>query len=702
MKLLLSRMFSNRRYYWRFISLLICSLVSSAFVYAQEKHLVQIKTFDEKLAPYKNIEVSVNGVDFVSMGSKGTAFAELTTDYLPPKAVKVKDQTLEAASWNYTKGILEIVIRKKSYKIINVNVLAEGDTPIANAKVIYGGKSRLSVSTDKNGQTSFPLPVEEKLNERLFSVDGKSLNNVVVAGNDVIIHLPSPPQQSALASSRVQPSAKLPQTRQEAYNIDFDLTKLDSIQSLTVFYSVFKNYQIKNLSEDMKRKVDAKFNQLVADLQDSLLRSESLFAGRISDSSFVGEDLKNLIEQASSESATLNMQRAEFDDKIRIITEKLDAGIVNMDEQTRATVIADLNRLQLLLSENESRFYKNQNYYYDVISSLREKYFDFEDIENKLFISEAQRLEDQQVFRQRLLLTIALIVIFGVLIIRLVYFSNQLRSEKQKLQVANTEIQRINENLEELVYQRTQLLEEANRELDTFLYRASHDLRSPVCSIIGLCNLASHFSQGEARELLDKVVSTTTGMDRMLKKLSLISEINQPSNFSSVNVSEMIEASRAHLASTMTTHNIKIDVECDPALEINTYPNLFDAVLTNVLENAVQFTALKNSAAPAIAVHVSKEDANIRIAIRDNGVGIDKRISNRLFDMFFKGNVFSKGNGLGLYIVQKSIGVLRGEVTFESEPGTYTQFNVVLPFIEAMVPVDPAKPARSELAFQLN
>ncbi|HYG01170.1 MAG TPA: HAMP domain-containing sensor histidine kinase [Chryseosolibacter sp.] len=701
MKLLLLKTFSNSGGpRWRCLMPMIAMLASSLIGYAQQKQLVQIKTFDEKLVVFKNIEISVNGVDYIQMGSKGAAFAELSTEHLPPKTIKVKDQALEAASWNYTKGVLEIIVRKKNYTMINVVVRNENETPVSGVKISYKTKQVVSAVTDRNGQTNFPLPVEESLNEKLITVDGEKVSKVLIAGNNATIYLASP--APVIASSSVQSKPEAQPERTDTYNIDFAISKLDSIQSLTMFYSVFKNYQIKNLSEDLKRKVDAKFNQLVADLEDSLQRTETLFIGRISDSSFVGEDLKNLIEQASLENTTLASQKDEFDEKIRIISEKLDAGIVNMDDKTRSAVIADLNRLQLLLSENESRFYKNQNYYYDVISSLREKYFDFKDIENKLFISEAQRMEDKQIFRQRLLLTIALIVIFGILIIRLIYFSNQLRAEKQKLQVANTEIQHINANLENLVYQRTKLLEEANKELDTFLYRASHDLRSPVCSIIGLCNLASHFSGGEAKELLDKVVFTTTGMDKMLKKLSLISEINQPTNFSPVNVRNVIETTIQNLETIINSNHLKMEIDCEAQLEIYTYPNLFDAVITNVVENAVQFTAMKNSPAPVITVSVSKDDTNIKIAIRDNGVGIDKRISNRLFDMFFKGNVFSKGNGLGLYIVQKSIAVLKGDVTFESEAGVYTQFNITLPLVDAPLVVEPAKDARPELAFQFN
>src|SRR5438132_114714 len=78
---------------------------------AQDKVSVQVKTFDEKLEPYRNIEVSINGRDFINMGGKGVAFTELTGSDLPIKSIHIRNDRLEAASWDYSKGTLEIMVR---------------------------------------------------------------------------------------------------------------------------------------------------------------------------------------------------------------------------------------------------------------------------------------------------------------------------------------------------------------------------------------------------------------------------------------------------------------------------------------------------------------------------------------------------------------------------------------------------------------
>ena len=153
-------------------------------------------------------------------------------------------------------------------------------------------------------------------------------------------------------------------------------------------------------------------------------------------------------------------------------------------------------------------------------------------------------------------------VVFAILILLLIYFGDKLKKQKKELVRVNGEINRINENLEDLVAQRTRLLEDANKELDTFLYRASHDLRSPICSIIGLCNIALHTSEGESKDLVQKVVMTTGIMDKLLKKLSIISEINQPTNFSSITLADLVDNVKKDFGKTIAAENINFTVSC--------------------------------------------------------------------------------------------------------------------------------------------
>lgn len=651
--------------------LLIISFLSAVTANGQSKQMVQVKAFDQSLAPYRNIELSVNQKDFFSIGGQGVAFIELTESDFPLKSIRVKDERLEAASWNYSKGVIEVIIRTRSYHMISIVARTLDGAPLPNVKVTFKGKTTTATETKHDGRFEVPLGLDEKIHSHeQFSIADFRPVSIQQSNGQHIVTL-----EPVIINKVEEPTA----TRaQSSYFKDFDLSRLDSIQSLTVFYAIFKNFPIKDMSESAKKRIDAKFNELILQMQDSL-SGNSTVMGRISDSSFVNDDIKSLLSQATRESEMLELQRQEFDEKIMLIQEKLADGITTMDEATRSNLLSDLMRLEAILMQNENRFYKNQTDYRHVINSLKEKYFDITELENKLSASEAKRLEEQRAFRQKLFVTLSVLFVFGVLILLLIYFGDKLKKQKKELQRVNGEINRINENLEELVAQRTKLLEDANRELDTFLYRASHDLRSPVCSIIGLCNIAMHMSDGESKDLVQKVVFTTSIMDKLLKKLSIISEINQPTNFSSITLLDLMEDVKALFAKTAAEQNIHLSIDCPADLVMYSYPSLIETILVNLIENAFFFGAMKDPDNVRVAVSASIRNDKVEIAVIDNGIGIDQAINGRVFDMFFKGHEQSKGSGLGLYIVQKAIQALEGDIEVESVVGKYTKFVVFLP-----------------------
>ncbi|HYF68909.1 MAG TPA: ATP-binding protein [Ohtaekwangia sp.] len=647
---------------------LLCA--STIPLLAQQKNLVQVKTFDQQLKPFTNIEISINDKEFISVGNKGVVFIELSASDLPLRSVMVKDNKLEAASWNYSKGIVEIIIRKKSYQLIGVFVRDGDNTPLKNLKVVFDGVQNLTLTTNGEGRIEIPLPLEENLESNRFSIPDHRITKLHPIGEQTYILTVN---RIAVASKNEGKSSK----PQDLFR-NFDLSKIDSIQSLTAFYAIFKNYQMQDLDEATRKRLDEKFNALVKNLQHGE-PEESQFIGKISDSSFVADDIENLLAQAEKENEALVAQRNDVDQKVKILRDKLALGVENMDAESRTRLMSDLTRLEMILQQNENQFYKNQNDYRNIINSLKEEFFDFEHLESKLSESEARRLEEQRIFRQKLLAISLLVLIFGVLIILLINLSNKLRKQKKELIRVNSEINRINGNLEGLVTERTRMLADANKELDTFLYRASHDLRSPVCSIVGLCNIALHFSNGESKDLVEKVVHTTFIMDKLLKKLSIISEINQPTGFSTVNVRSMIESIRDEFQLVMKDQPIQFTVNCAEDVVIESYPNLLEAILSNLIENALFYTLIKDPTNAKVEITAINQGSHLSLSVYDNGIGVEHTISDRVYDMFFKGTEQSKGNGLGLYIVHKSVHALGGKIAMESQSGLYTKFEVSLP-----------------------
>ncbi|AYB35057.1 ATP-binding protein [Chryseolinea soli] len=668
--------------------LVLLTLIAFAILPAagQVRQLIQVKTFDEQLKPLKNVEVSINNKDFISTGNKGEVFVELLETDLPVKTIKIKNEQYEPAAWNLSKSILEIVIRKKNYQVASVTVKDRNNVPVSNLPVTFKGRKTAQATTDAAGKIEVPLALDEKINTAdQFSAKGYDVVDLQQTAKEAVLTVEAiKPVVVAQAPTQTPATTEKAAAQNPAINTDyfknFNLANLDSIQSLTVFYAVFKNVPIKSMDAATKAKLDGKFNQLVTQLQDSASHKKDVFMGNISDSSFVSEDIKNLLKKATLEGQGLTSQKNEFDEKIRIIDQKLQKGLMNLDENTRATLFSDLIALEQLLASNESRFYKNVSDYRLIISGLKEKYFDFQKLENQLSESEARRLEEQRAFRKQIFAISLVVIGFAILIVLLITFSGRLRRQKKDLVLANEEVRRVNENLEAIVQDRTKLLAEANRELDTFLYRASHDLRSPVCSIIGLCNIAIHLSNGEPKELVERVVHTTEGMDKLLKKLSIISEINQPTGYSSITLLNLVENVQQRFSNVITEKRVKFTIDCPANLVFFSYPNLVDVVITNLVENALVYSIMQHAEGASVAFRATIKDDQLQFSVRDNGIGVDASIQHRLFDMFFKGHPDSKGNGLGLYIVQKSVQALDGSIAVASEQGQYTEFVVQLPF----------------------
>jgi signal transduction histidine kinase len=643
---------------------------------AQDKLSVQIKTFTPQLEPYRNIEVSINGEPFIVVGNKGSVVADLSPNDFPIKSVTIKNETLEAASWLFSKGVVEIIVRNKSYQMTNVVLRGANNSAIAGAKITFIGKKILEATSDANGKFSIPLAVDEQITSvAQFRLAGFTIKSIAQNNGETVVNV----EPLAIASEEPLLQQTPPDVAKgKDYFEDFNVGMLDSIQSLTMFYAIFKDYQINELSKEAKQRIDAKFNQLVKALQDSVKQADVSFMGKINDSTLVREDLANLVNQARQESEMLTNQRDAFDEKIRVITKKLGTGISSMDEDTRAALLSELSLLERLLLENESRFFKNQNDYRRIINAIKENYFNIKVLEEKLSESEAQRLEEKKVFQQRLLAISAIVLVFAVLIILLFIVRKKLKRQTMELARANKEINHINENLEHLVYQRTRLLAEAHKELDTFLYRASHDMRSPVRSIMGLCNIATQLVEGEAKELIHRVIATTMGMDKLLKKLSIISEINQPTDFAAIRLRETIEEVRRDLSAAIPAQSGFI-LNCSSDIVIYSYRNLIHTILQNVIENGLIYGSLDNTKQPELQVDVEATDQNISITIIDNGIGFERSVKDKLFDMFFKGTEKSQGHGLGLYIVSKAIQALDGNIDVHSQQGVYTKFQILLP-----------------------
>ena len=637
---------------------------------------VQVKAYDVELNPVAGVELSVDEATTVRTNNSGIVFCQLPNTSLPPRSIKVLNLDLEVESWNYSKGILEIILRKKSFRDVEISVVDQDNNPYPGIPVSVNSLNTGTYITDSQGKIRIKLPVSEDLTKaELYQIRDYNLAQISTEGGKVNLVL-----KKIVVNIPIAASSKNLQSNVEVDDIlnleqSIGLENIDSITSLTVLYSVIKDVDLTKLDSVSKLRLDTKFEELIEENNRSRLISIDPL-GLLNDSTIIDEDIRLVQEKIIIEEQLLRSSREEFEAFTNQIETKLEEGGQNLSIEERRQLIQLVLNLREMLRRNEELFYRNNEFYKDEVDALLGQLANIHELEDLLTQSEDSYTRTKE---QLIYVVFGFMSILGISIL-LIYLVKTLRSQKFQLTAANEEVNRVNSTLEDLVAEKTESLELINKELDTFLYRSSHNLRRPLTSIRGLASIAEITLGGEAISLFDKVVLTTKEMEKMLDKLTMMNHINQPVNFSQINFNEIIEKLNNQFAATIEENNIDYSVEIQEGIEFNSFPMVVEIMLTNLLENAFFFSRFNQDNKPAVNLSISQNSRKkLQVIVSDNGGGIAPEVQEKIWEMFFIGSDLSKGNGLGLFISKKSVEALQGEIKLSSKVGEYTQFKIILP-----------------------
>ena len=261
----------------------------------------------------------------------------------------------------------------------------------------------------------------------------------------------------------------------------------------------------------------------------------------------------------------------------------------------------------------------------------------------------------------------------------------QVLSARKELRKANKKLTESNQNLELKVVERSRELIRTNEELDLFLYRASHDLRGPIATLLGLLNLASEDESDEkSADYYDKLNSTAVGMSAVVDKLLMAHAVNHLNIDTTVIDFQAItkEATRL-LSSEIKDKNIELHCEIEVGFDYFSDPEIVKVIVMNLLENAVHFSD-PTKENKYINLIISTKGDKISLEIEDNGIGIPTEFQGKIYNMFFRGDERSRGNGLGLYLAKKALDKIKGEIQTVSEEDKFSRFSVVFPKLEIL------------------
>lgn len=254
----------------------------------------------------------------------------------------------------------------------------------------------------------------------------------------------------------------------------------------------------------------------------------------------------------------------------------------------------------------------------------------------------------------------------------------EIQAQSEELIEANQTIASINRDLEEKITTRTEDLRRAYKELDTFFYRSSHDFRRPLTTFLGLAEVAKiTVKDPNALELFSKVRETANNLDKMLVKLQSISDVGaQQLVYKEVLLEEIVTSVIDGFKTDIEGRGIKVKTSIVLSAPFYSYPAMVRTIIENLIENSISFASMPD---PFIEVTAHNEGDNVSIEVKDNGQGIDPALQEKVFEMYFRGNERSKGNGLGLYIVKKAVEKLNGSLELNSAMGAGSTFRITLP-----------------------
>ncbi|MTI33518.1 GAF domain-containing sensor histidine kinase [Xanthovirga aplysinae] len=248
--------------------------------------------------------------------------------------------------------------------------------------------------------------------------------------------------------------------------------------------------------------------------------------------------------------------------------------------------------------------------------------------------------------------------------------SNLILEEKSKA------LHHLNKKLKERNY----TLKQTNTELDKFAYSASHDLKAPLNSILGLIEVMKLEPHDQGQDAyLNFIKKSVNSMKGMIENI-LDYEKNARTAIvrRNINLKKLIEEVIHKLQYLEGVDKISIDVDIDPKFRLFSDAKRLEVIFNNLIANAIKYHNLGQTK-PFIHIKQKEIKNKVIIQVKDNGTGIEDKQIEKVFQMFYRANTKSAGSGLGLCIVKEAVTKLKGKISVTSVLGKETIFTLELP-----------------------
>ncbi len=253
---------------------------------------------------------------------------------------------------------------------------------------------------------------------------------------------------------------------------------------------------------------------------------------------------------------------------------------------------------------------------------------------------------------------------------QLIKLNEELRKQNQAL--ANRE-EELNIAMKEL--------SDRNFELDQLVYKTSHDIRSPLTSILGLVNIAKKDDGQEARfQYLNKIEKSILKLDEFVKSMLNYAKASRVDvKMEKLELQELINGCIKDLEYLDSYNKIETNITIKGAnVNFRSDPLRLKIIFSNIISNAYKYCDDEKDRC-YLNINISITKKGLKVSFKDNGIGINEMHLSKIFDMFYRATEKSEGSGLGMYIVKQSIDKLGGTIKIDSKEQIGTAIEIFLP-----------------------
>ncbi|MCB0700815.1 MAG: hybrid sensor histidine kinase/response regulator [Chitinophagales bacterium] len=223
-------------------------------------------------------------------------------------------------------------------------------------------------------------------------------------------------------------------------------------------------------------------------------------------------------------------------------------------------------------------------------------------------------------------------------------------------------------------------LQKAYNELDKFAYSATHDMRGPILSVLGIIDLAKNADDIEdIKEMIEMMENAMLKLDNYIQNLHDHYSIRRGElNITEIDFNDIMKDMSDLYDITSKLKNVSFDKSVSQEGKFRSDDISIKIIVNNLLSNAFKYQR-KNTDEKNVKLDMKVSNGAAVIVVEDNGIGIPESSLDQVFTMFFRGSNDEIGSGFGLYNVKDALNKINGKIEVQSKENSGTTFKVIIP-----------------------